>query len=164
MLAMNFRTTFWSLSTRVAFGVTWIVQLTFLISSASASTLSRVIHRQNLLYIYTFVFIFLHLPTLFSGAKIEQMQAQLRYRWNRIYSPIHMLAFFCDPFYHEFRMNVTHVHGDQVLRFGKDSHINQCHAALRIFRKGWIVIWKREGWIHEVLCYYTAVYDQHNII
>lgn len=55
---------------------------------------------------------------------------RLHYRWNRIYSPVHALAFFCDPYFFDMRRDVEMVHGAEALQIGKGSLRAQCRSAL----------------------------------
>lgn len=78
-----------------------------------------------------FVFIYVHISTVAPLDECEPMLARLQYRWNRIYSPVHALAFFCDPFYFNFRRNVTTNLGDVAIELDNGDLKGQCREALK---------------------------------
>lgn len=61
------------------------------------------------------------------------MLEQILYRWNRIYSPVHALAFTLDPLFYEFRRNVSSVFGPKFIEMGKAGLPVQCMDALKLF-------------------------------
>lgn len=61
---------------------------------------------------------------------------RLHYRWDRIYSPAHALAFFCDPFFFDMRDAVERKYGATALQIGKGSLRSQCREALDALARG----------------------------
>lgn len=60
------------------------------------------------------------------------LDSKLMYRCDRIYSPVHALAFQCDPFYDGFRANARSVVGDEFMELGKGNISIQCHNAWKL--------------------------------
>uniref|UniRef100_A0AAV1VDL6 Uncharacterized protein n=1 Tax=Peronospora matthiolae TaxID=2874970 RepID=A0AAV1VDL6_9STRA len=54
-----------------------------------------------------------HLNGVFpdDDGQLEHAIQSLLYRCKCVYSPVHFLAFFCNPFYPELRLNLTLYHG-----------------------------------------------------
>ena len=59
----------------------------------------------------------------------------LIYRWKRVYSPVHTLAFFCDPFYSELRLKLTRHHGALFAELGTSNLQLQCRTALALMAR-----------------------------
>lgn len=69
--------------------------------------------------------------SVLNGFENSSLDTKLIRRWNRIYSPIHALALFCDPLYIEMRDNFSSIHGSDFLNFGNGDIIIQCQTALK---------------------------------
>lgn len=68
-------------------------------------------------------------------AQKQQIDVKLLYRWNRIYSPVHALAFACDPFYSDLRTNFSNKYGVELMELGKGAFNGQCHEAINLLSK-----------------------------
>ncbi|KAI0558418.1 Ribonuclease H-like protein [Gracilaria domingensis] len=81
-----------------------------------------------------FLFVRQKLRTLsiLSSAEREFLNRSLLRRWDRIYSPVHALAFACDPFYDQMRTSVTANHGIDFIGLGKGPLTQQCIDAFRL--------------------------------
>lgn len=53
------------------------------------------------------------------------------YRFKRIYSPIHSLAYIYEPFNDLMRENINAIHDDETFDVGFGSRSSHCHRALR---------------------------------
>ncbi|KAI0561490.1 hypothetical protein FGB62_80g00 [Gracilaria domingensis] len=65
-----------------------------------------------------------------SDVEKNQIEMSLIRRWDRIYSPVHALAFQCDAYYFEFRDYVTIHFGAALLELNKGSLTDQCHNGI----------------------------------
>ncbi|KAI0560775.1 hypothetical protein FGB62_100g17 [Gracilaria domingensis] len=65
-----------------------------------------------------------------SDVEKNQIEMYLIRRWDRMYSPVHALAFQCDAYYFEFRNYVTIHFGAALLELNKGSLVDQCHNAI----------------------------------
>lgn len=82
-----------------------------------------------------FVYIFVRLSDTETRFGLDKEDAEhvlqcLLYRWNRIYSPVHALAYFCDPYFFQMRDDVEKWTGTDALQLGKGSLRSQCRTAL----------------------------------
>lgn len=82
-----------------------------------------------------FVYIFVRLSDADTRFGLDEDDADhvlqcLRRRWDRIYSPVHALAYFCDPFFFQMRDDVEKKFGTEALQLGKGSLRTQCRTAL----------------------------------
>ena len=64
--------------------------------------------------------VFVYLRCVISNFDIDEdkrkyLDMKLIYKWKRIYSPVHALAFRCDHFYNEFRTNITKNRGKSLV-------------------------------------------------
>lgn len=57
------------------------------------------------------------------------------YRLECVFSPVHALAFACDPFYTEKRQNIQLKHAIDLIDLGKGQFVSQCHRGLRLRAK-----------------------------
>ncbi|KAE9220734.1 hypothetical protein PF004_g13241 [Phytophthora fragariae] len=80
-----------------------------------------------------FVYVYLHIGRVMDDKDATYLRKKLEYRWDRIASPVHALAFYCDPFYFPFRRSVA-ASTDQVskkaLQLGKGDLYTQCRNAI----------------------------------
>lgn len=80
-----------------------------------------------------FVYIYIQITNLIREEDVRSyMLSKLLYRWSRIYSPVHALAFFCDPFFYDFRVRVEQVEGAAAIELGKENLKEQCRHALKL--------------------------------
>jgi len=63
------------------------------------------------------------------------MLERLCYQWDRIYSPVHALAFFCDPFFYPLRTGFVDTYGSAALGLGKGDLNAQCVAAIKLITR-----------------------------
>jgi hypothetical protein len=82
-----------------------------------------------------FIYIFIHITNLMEGDDCDRLLKKLLYRWNRIYSPVHALALYCDPFYFGFRKNVFSVYGASVIELGNGDLSEQCRKGLKLLTR-----------------------------
>jgi hypothetical protein len=83
-----------------------------------------------------FIFVYMHVTEVFTddNERVRILQKVL-YRWNRIYSPVHALAFYCDPFFRDLRLNVLSTFGRDAIELGKGDLKAQCRAALKLLTR-----------------------------
>jgi hypothetical protein len=83
-----------------------------------------------------FVFVYYHLSSVqgLGTSRNDALKCLLR-RWGRIYSPVHALAFFCDPFYYKMRKNVEAKIGNTPLQMGKGGLKEQCRCAIQLLSR-----------------------------
>lgn len=61
---------------------------------------------------------------------------RIDYHWSRVYSPIHALAFRCDPLFHQMIDNVPAEFGASFLELGQGDFSDQCMQALKVLSCG----------------------------
>lgn len=61
----------------------------------------------------------------------RSIESSLVRRWNRIYSPVHSLAFACDPTYFKLRQDMGGKYGIYFIGLGNEDINLKCHEALR---------------------------------
>jgi len=66
----------------------------------------------------------------------DLLEVALLRRWKRIYSPVHALAFVCDPLFNSMRRNVGNTHGEDILTLGQGNLMGQCRSALYALARG----------------------------
>ncbi|KAI9982158.1 hypothetical protein PInf_008049 [Phytophthora infestans] len=76
-----------------------------------------------------FVYVFIHARETSPG---DALLTKLIHRWNRIQSPVHALAFYCDSFYHPFRLAVAKLYGQDPIELGKGNICAQCRFAIEL--------------------------------
>lgn len=69
------------------------------------------------------------------GAHAKELRASLLERWARVYSPVHALAFFCDPLFFGLRARVSE-HFPELLELGQGPLRVQCERALPLLAGG----------------------------
>jgi len=80
-----------------------------------------------------FVFVYVHLATVPGLATCRDVaRACLLRRWARIYSPVHALAYFCDPFYYGMRQQVVATVGVDAIELGQGDLDTQCRNAITL--------------------------------
>jgi hypothetical protein len=82
-----------------------------------------------------FIYIRVHLLSVMSGADLCYAIQRLHYRWDRIYSPVHALAFYCDPFFRQLRINVAATFGEETVELGKGDLKSQCRKAIQLITR-----------------------------
>lgn len=80
------------------------------------------------------IFIRVHLKECKALAEEQKqiMDTNLLRRWARIYSPIHALAFKCNPFYAGMHLSIVDNYGQYFFKLGKGDFTVQCHGALKL--------------------------------
>jgi hypothetical protein len=81
------------------------------------------------------VYVYLHVGRVMSAADGIHLGKQLEYRWRRISSPVHALAFYCDPFFHPFRCSIRAASLDIdgcALELGNEDLFSQCRTAIEM--------------------------------
>lgn len=68
-----------------------------------------------------------------SEANKRKFDASLLRQWSRIYSPVHSLAFRCDPFYNDLRSHVDHKYPQGFVNLGFNL-TGECHKALKLIQ------------------------------
>jgi hypothetical protein len=83
-----------------------------------------------------FIFVCMHVTEVFTddNERVRILQKVL-YRCNRIYSPVHALVFYCDPFFRDLRLNVLSTFGRDAIELGKGDLKAQCRAALNLLTR-----------------------------
>uniref|UniRef100_M4C2V7 Uncharacterized protein n=1 Tax=Hyaloperonospora arabidopsidis (strain Emoy2) TaxID=559515 RepID=M4C2V7_HYAAE len=74
--------------------------------------------------------------TDYDGQRDHGIQSLFFYRWKRMYRLVHALAFFCDPFYSELRLNLTRHIGAHFVELGMGNLRLQCRTALSLMAVG----------------------------
>ena len=79
-----------------------------------------------------FVAVRAHIQTCpgFTANDRAAIDAKFLYRWDRIYSPTHALAFICDPLFCKFHSDITKSFGSEFLELNKGS-LSAMHEGLR---------------------------------
>lgn len=71
-----------------------------------------------------------------SAGDAHHLRSRLLYRWGRICSPVHALAYFCDPYFLAMRDRVVRKFGGDAVALGGASLRTQCMAALDLLGGG----------------------------
>ncbi|KAG1684526.1 hypothetical protein DVH05_011041 [Phytophthora capsici] len=80
-----------------------------------------------------FVYIYLHVGRVMEREDTLRLQQKLLYRWRRIATPVHALAFFCDPFYRPFRLAIASSQADgKSLDLGETDIFEQCREGIKL--------------------------------
>jgi len=81
-------------------------------------------------------FLYIYVQIRKQTASSDRLMLQkLEYQWDRIYSPVHALAFFCDPFFYSLRLAFVDRYGADALGLGKGDINSQCIAALKLITR-----------------------------
>lgn len=80
----------------------------------------------------SFLFVYAHLSTVLHDDDRTRMLSQVLRRWGRIWSPVHALAFVCDPYYYQMRLDVALKFGVECVQLGKGDLHGQCRDAIRL--------------------------------
>ncbi|PXF49971.1 hypothetical protein BWQ96_00131 [Gracilariopsis chorda] len=65
-----------------------------------------------------------------NAAQKQMLESSLYLRWDRVYNPVHALAFHCDPYYNDIRSHISLHFGTSSLELNKGAVTEQCHSAL----------------------------------
>lgn len=71
----------------------------------------------------------------FTSEERLNLDTKVLSRWSRIYSPVHALAFECDPLFKNFKSNISRIFGQETLELNQGEFPLQCRNALRLFAK-----------------------------
>ena len=83
-----------------------------------------------------FIYVYVHITKVVGEEDVRyHMMSKLLYRWNHIYSPVHALAFFCDPFFYNFCIRVGKVEGGAAIDIGKGKLKQKFRHALQIISR-----------------------------
>jgi hypothetical protein len=66
-----------------------------------------------------------------AAADFDKMQSLVVNRLRTIYSPAHALSFHTDPLFNQMRTNLTALYGEDFLKLGGASILQQCKKALK---------------------------------
>lgn len=78
-----------------------------------------------------FIYVYAHVTsTVVKLPERAHILKCLLYRWDRIYTPVHALAFYCDPFYFQLRKNVAAKLGSTAIELGHGNIKTQCRQGL----------------------------------
>lgn len=83
----------------------------------------------------SFVYVYLHVGRVMKDEDAKHLWTKLEYRWSRISSPVHALAFYCDSFYRPFRRAVASSSNEldrNALELGKGDLLTQCRTAIEM--------------------------------
>ncbi|KAI0557964.1 hypothetical protein FGB62_247g00 [Gracilaria domingensis] len=81
---------------------------------------------------FLYIWRMISLTTALSSGQKQQFVNSLLRRWSQIYTPVHSLAFCCDPSYREKRSNVISIYDSQFVKLGNGSLTEQCIAAFQL--------------------------------
>lgn len=70
-----------------------------------------------------------------SNKQKKELNQKFLYRWCRVFSPVHTLAFTCDPFHNDKRRNIQLKHGIDFIDLEKDQLASQRHRGLKLLAK-----------------------------
>jgi len=85
---------------------------------------------------FLYVFVMLREQSVLSDKVRVDLERSLQYRWGRIYSHVHALAFVCDPYFFSMRSTILSRYGPDFLGLGKGDVLGQCRDALDHLARG----------------------------
>lgn len=91
-----------------------------------------------------FLMVRMHIEFSFEGSDRTFLTDQLLRQWERIWTPVHTLAFHCDPCFRGLREAVVGRLGHEAVGLGQEDFYGQCRKAIAI-------LCRRDGSANEIL-------------